>query len=67
VLGVPLIADIHENVYEQIFMHRGLAAYLTGLDWLELNALDGDGLGNHGKLAEQFVGSRCSIRSNRRS
>ena len=34
----------------------GLAAYLTGLDWIALNALDGDNLVNEGKLAEQFVG-----------
>ncbi|MFO7601271.1 MAG: ATP-binding protein [Candidatus Desulfacyla sp.] len=54
--GVPLIADIHENVYKLIFMDVGLAAYLTGLDWIALNALDGDELVNEGKLAEQFVG-----------
>ena len=54
--GVPLFADIHENVYKLIFMDVGLAAYLTGLDWIALNALDGDNLVNEGKLAEQFVG-----------
>ena len=54
--GVPLIADIHENVYKMLFMDVGLAAYLTGLDWIALQALDGDGLVNEGKLAEQFVG-----------
>ncbi len=54
--GIPLTADIHENVYKLIFMDVGLAAYLTGLDWIALNALDGDGLVNEGKLAEQFAG-----------
>jgi len=54
--GVPLFADIHENVYKLIFMDVGLAAHLTGLDWIALNALDGDNLVNEGKLAEQFVG-----------
>ncbi len=54
--GVPLFADIHENVYKLIFMDVGLAAHLTGLDWIALNALDGERLVNEGKLAEQFVG-----------
>ncbi|MDP2863202.1 MAG: ATP-binding protein [Desulfobacterales bacterium] len=54
--GVPLIADINENVYKMLFMDVGLAAYLTGLDWIALQALDGDALVNEGKLAEQFVG-----------
>ncbi|MBU2622130.1 MAG: ATP-binding protein [Proteobacteria bacterium] len=54
--GVPLIADINENVYKTLFMDVGLAAYLTGLDWIALQALDGDALVNEGKLAEQFVG-----------
>jgi len=54
--GVPLTADIQENVYKLIFMDVGVAAYLTGLDWIALNALDGDGLVNEGKLTEQFVG-----------
>ncbi len=54
--GVPLFADIHENVYKLIFMDVGLAAHLTGLDWIALNAPDGDNLVNEGKLAEQFVG-----------
>jgi len=54
--GVPLIAEIHGNVYKMLFMDVGLAAYLTGLDWIALQALDGDRLVNEGKLAEQFVG-----------
>ena len=54
--GLPLIADINENVYKMLFMDVGLAAYLTGLDWIALQALDGDALVNEGKLAEQFVG-----------
>ncbi len=54
--GVPLMADINENVYKLLFMDVGLAAYLTGLDWIALQALDGQALINEGKLAEQFVG-----------
>ena len=54
--GVPLLADINENVYKMLFMDVGLAAYLTGLDWIALQALDGDALVNEGKLAEQFIG-----------
>jgi len=54
--GAPLIADINENVYKMLFMDVGMAAYLTGLDWIALQALDGHALVNEGKLAEQFVG-----------
>jgi predicted AAA+ superfamily ATPase len=54
--GVPLTADINENVYKMLFMDVGMAAYLTGLDWIALQALDGQALVNEGKLAEQFVG-----------
>jgi len=54
--GVPLIADINENVYKMLFMDVGMAAYLSGLDWIALQALDQSGLVNEGKLAEQFVG-----------
>ena len=54
--GVPLTADINENVYKMLFMDVGMAAYLTGLDWIALQALDRNALVNEGKLAEQFVG-----------
>ena len=54
--GVPLMADINENVYKLLFMDVGMAAYLTGLDWIALQALDGQALVNEGKLAEQFIG-----------
>ena len=50
------MADINENVYKLLFMDVGMAAYLTGLDWMALQALDGQSLVNEGKLAEQFVG-----------
>lgn len=54
--GVPLLADINENVYKMLFMDVGMAAYLTGLDWIAQQALDKNALVNEGKLAEQFVG-----------
>jgi uncharacterized protein len=54
--GVPLLADINENVYKMLFMDVGMAAYLTGLDWIVLQGLDKNALVNEGKLAEQFVG-----------
>jgi predicted AAA+ superfamily ATPase len=54
--GIPLAADINENVYKLLFMDIGMAAWLTGLDWIALQALDGHALVNEGKLAEQFVG-----------
>jgi hypothetical protein len=54
--GVPLMADIHENVYKLLFMDVGMAAWLCGLDWISLQGMDGSSLVNEGKLAEQFVG-----------
>lgn len=54
--GVPLLADLNENVYKLLFMDVGMAAHLTGLDWIALQAMDGQALINEGKLAEQFVG-----------
>lgn len=54
--GVPLMADINENIYKLIFMDVGMAAYLTGLDWKTMQALDKQALVNEGRLAEQFVG-----------
>jgi predicted AAA+ superfamily ATPase len=54
--GVPLMADIDENVYKLLFMDVGMAAFLTGIDWIAMQAMDGQALVNEGKLAEQFVG-----------
>jgi predicted AAA+ superfamily ATPase len=54
--GVPLLAEINENVYKMLFMDVGMAAYLTGLDWIAMQAMDKHALVNEGKLAEQFVG-----------
>jgi hypothetical protein len=54
--GVPLMADINENVYKLIFMDVGMAAWLTGVDWIAMQALDGQALVNEGKLVEQFIG-----------
>lgn len=54
--GVPLMADINENVYKLIFMDVGMAAWLTGVDWIAMQALDGQALVNEGKLAEQLIG-----------
>lgn len=55
-IGVPLQADINENVFKLLFMDVGMAAYLSGLDWIAIQALDGRSLVNEGRLAEQFVG-----------
>lgn len=54
--GIPLVADINENIYKLLFMDVGMVAFLTGLDWTALQALDEQALVNEGKLAEQFVG-----------
>lgn len=54
--GIPLFSDINENTYKMLFMDVGMAAYLSGLDWIALQNLDGSSLVNEGRLAEQFVG-----------
>jgi predicted AAA+ superfamily ATPase len=54
--GIPLMAEINDNVYKLLFMDVGMVAYLTGLDWIALQALDEQALVNEGKLAEQFIG-----------
>jgi len=54
--GIPLNADVNENVYKMLFMDIGMAAYLAGLDWTAMHALDRNTLVNEGKLAEQFIG-----------
>ncbi len=57
--GVPLMADVNDskkNAYKLIFMDVGMAAWLTGTDWIAMQALDGQALVNEGKLAEQFIG-----------
>lgn len=54
--GIPLSADINENTYKMLFMDVGMAAYLAGLDWIAMQALDERSLVNEGRLAEQFVG-----------
>ena len=48
--GVPLMADIHENVYKLLFMDVGMAAWLTGLDWISMQQKDGQAAVNEGKL-----------------
>jgi hypothetical protein len=50
------MADINENVYKLLFMDVGMVSFLTGTDWIALQALDDQALVNEGKLAEQFVG-----------
>lgn len=54
--GIPLFAEIKENIYKILFMDVGIAAYLAGLDWSYFQSLDEMELVNEGRLAEQFVG-----------
>jgi predicted AAA+ superfamily ATPase len=54
--GIPLLSEINENIYKLLFMDVGMAAHLTGLDWIALQKMNGQDLVNEGKLAEQFIG-----------
>ena len=54
--GVPLLADIKENVYKLIFMDIGMANHICGVDWRTISALHAVELVNEGSLAERFIG-----------
>ncbi len=54
--GVPLLADMHEQIYKLLFMDIGIVNHICGLDIRTLQALTDHELINEGALAEQFIG-----------
>ncbi len=54
--GVPLYADIDENIYKLIGMDVGIVNHLCGIDIRVIGALNDTALINEGALAEQFIG-----------
>ncbi len=54
--GVPLYADINENIYKLLGMDVGIVNHLCGIDIRAIGALSDQELVNKGAVAEQFIG-----------
>lgn len=54
--GVPLLAEINDNIYKLIFMDIGIVNYICGNDWGTIQSFIESELINEGGLAEQFIG-----------
>jgi predicted AAA+ superfamily ATPase len=54
--GVPLHADINENVSKLLFLDVGLMNHVCGLDWTALREMSDLTLVNEGAIAEQLIG-----------
>ena len=54
--GVPLLAEINENIYKLIFMDIGIVNHICGNDWRTIHSFMESELINEGGLAEQFIG-----------
>lgn len=58
--GVPLSAEVSENVFKLIFMDTGIVNYLCGGRWKDLSEASEQSLVNEGPLAEQFAGQHLA-------
>jgi len=54
--GIPLGAEVNENLYKVIFLDVGLYNYLCNLQWSVILEMDRNRLVNEGYIAEQFIG-----------
>ena len=54
--GLPLQADIKENVYKLLFLDIGLMNAICGMDWRSISRMEERKLVNQGAIAEQFIG-----------
>ncbi len=54
--GLPLQADLEENIYKLLFLDVGLMNSICGLDWRSISQMDDIKLINQGAIAEQFIG-----------
>ena len=54
--GLPLQADLKENVFKLLFLDVGLMNAVSGVGWEAIRAADGRELVNAGRSAEQFIG-----------
>lgn len=62
--GVPLYAEINENIYKLVFMDIGIANHICGNDWITIRSFIETELVNEGTLAEQFVGQHLIMLRN---
>ena len=58
--GVPLSAEISDDVYKLIFMDVGIVNYLCGGRWNDMSDATALALVNEGPLAEQFIGQHLA-------
>lgn len=54
--GIPIGADIKENIFKIVFLDVGLVSAAMGLSFAEVSKSDGLKLVNEGGIAEQLVG-----------
>lgn len=58
--GLPLQADLKENVFKLIFLDIGLMNAVCGLNWATISARKSLELVNEGANAEQFIGQHLA-------
>jgi predicted AAA+ superfamily ATPase len=58
--GVPLSADVSDDVFKLIFMDTGIVNYLCGGRWKDISEATEQSLVNEGPLAEQFAGQHLA-------
>ena len=58
--GLPLQADLKENVYKLVFLDVGLMNAVCGLNWATLSGQTDNRLVNEGANAEQFIGQHLA-------
>jgi len=58
--GLPLSAEIAEDVYKLIFMDVGIVNFMCGGRWQDISEVADQALVNEGPLAEQFIGQHLA-------
>lgn len=58
--GLPLQADLKENLFKLLFLDVGLMNAVCGLNWGTLSGRSNESLVNEGAIAEQFIGQHLS-------
>ena len=58
--GLPLQANLKENVFKLIFLDVGLMNAVCGLNWATISGRSSETLVNEGAIAEQFIGQHLA-------
>ena len=58
--GLPLQADLKQNVFKLLFLDVGLMNAVCGLNWATISGRSEAALVNEGAIAEQFIGQHLS-------